>query len=70
MSVIVRFNGKDLPPEMERLAPGSYVVESIDEIPALTPDEEAGLRAAMLSLRDGKGIDDTEVRRRIAALLP
>ena len=69
MSVIVRFNGKDLPAEMKSLSPGQYVVEPVEETPPLTPEEEAGLRSALASLREGRGVDLAEVRRRIEALL-
>ena len=69
MAVVVKFNGRDLPEEMTSLPAGRYVVERVDDCPPLTPEEDAGIRAALTSLQAGKGLDDSEVRRRIRALL-
>ena len=69
MALVIRFNGRDLPVEMQDLSPGEYVVEVLDEPPPLSPEDEAGLRAALASLQDGKGVNAAEVRRRIEALL-
>jgi hypothetical protein len=46
------WNGEDVPPELSDLPVGRYVVEAIeDEAPALTPEEEAGIEAALESYR-------------------
>jgi len=42
----VRWNGKDIPPELLELPPGRYVVEPVEE-EALTFEEEAGIEAAL-----------------------
>jgi hypothetical protein len=45
---VVTWNGKDLPPELRELPAGRYVVEAVeDEAPTLTPEEEAGIEAAL-----------------------
>jgi hypothetical protein len=44
---VVTWNGKDIPPELLELPAGRYVVE--EEPPMLTPEEEAGIEAALES---------------------
>ena len=52
------WNGKDVPPEIRELPAGRYVVEAVeDEAPALTPEEEAGIEAALESYRQGRVVD-------------
>ena len=47
---VVTWNGKDVPPELRELPAGRYVVEAVeDEAPALSPEEEAGIEAALES---------------------
>ena len=51
---VVTWNGKDVPPELRELPAGRYVVEAIeDEAPALSPEEEAGIEAALESVPPG-----------------
>ena len=51
---VVTWNGRDVPAELRELPAGRYVVEAIDDdAPALTPDEEAGIEAALESYRQG-----------------
>lgn len=65
----LHWNGKDLPEELRELPPGTYVVESVDQPPLLTPDEEAGLIAALASLQAGKGRTIEQVQQAIDAIL-
>jgi hypothetical protein len=45
---VVVWNGKNFPPELGELPAGRYIVESIDsEAPGLSPDDEAGIEAAL-----------------------
>jgi hypothetical protein len=45
---VMTWNGKDVPPELRELPAVRYVVEALeDEAPALTPEEEAGIEAAL-----------------------
>ncbi|MCI0574054.1 MAG: hypothetical protein L0Y66_25245 [Myxococcaceae bacterium] len=69
MSRVLDWNGKDIPESLRRLPAGRYVVESVDDAPELTPDEEEGLRQALGSLAEGRGRSAEEVRRAIDALL-
>ena len=68
-SRVLNWNGKDVPEELRELPAGRYVVESIDVVPALTDEEEDGLRQALASLRTGKGRTVEQVREAIATVL-
>jgi hypothetical protein len=58
-----------LPEELRELPAGRYVVEAVDEVPALTEEEDRGLRQALASLQAGKGRSVEQVRQRVDALL-
>lgn len=67
---LVNWNGKDLPPELRELPAGRYVVEGVDdEAPSLSPDEEAGIEAALESYRQGRVVDAKRAREIIDAAL-
>ena len=67
---VVTWNGKDVPPELRELPAGRYVVEAVeDEAPALTPEEEAGIEAALESYRQGRVVDSKRAREVIDAAL-
>jgi hypothetical protein len=60
---IVTWNGKDIPPELLELPAGRYVVEAVEEEPlVLTPEEEAGIEAALESYRQGRIVDAKRAR--------
>jgi len=67
MSVVLHWNGKDVPQELRSLPEGRYVVDAVDTAPELSPDEEAGLEAALESLRQGRGVDASVVFCKSAA---
>lgn len=67
---VVTWNGKDVPAELRELPAGRYVVEAVDdEAPALSPDEEAGIEAALESYRQGRVVDAKRTRQIIDAAL-
>jgi hypothetical protein len=67
---VVTWNGKDIPPELLELPAGRYVVESVDEEPpVLTPEEEAGIEAALESYRQGHVLHENRAREIIDAAL-
>ena len=67
---VVTWNGKDVPTELRDLPAGRYMVESVDEeAPTLTPDEEAGIEAALESYRQGRVVDAKRAREIIDAAL-
>ena len=63
MSIIVDWNGNDVPRQLKELPAGRYVVESVDDVPELTREEEEGLHEAMTSLRAGKGLPAEDAQR-------
>jgi len=66
----VTWNGKDAPPELRELPAGRFVVEVVeDEVPALSPEEEAGIEAALESYRQGRVVDAKPAREIIDATL-
>jgi len=66
----VTLNGKDLPAEFCDLPAGLYIVTTVDdEAPALSPEEEAGIEAALESYRQGRVVDATRAREIIDAAL-
>ncbi|HXK39315.1 MAG TPA: hypothetical protein VJ837_00580 [Candidatus Paceibacterota bacterium] len=60
---ILTWNGKDVPAELRELPPGSYVVAPIvEDAPTLSPEEEAGIEAALDSYQQGRVIDTKRAR--------
>ena len=67
---VVTWNGKDVPAELRELPAGRYVVEAIDDdAPTLSPEEEAGIEAALESYRQGRVVDARRARQIIDAAL-
>jgi hypothetical protein len=65
---ILTWNGKDVPSELRDLPSGRYVIEAVeDDAPALTPDEEAGIEAALESYCQGRVVDSKRARKIIDA---
>lgn len=77
MSIVLNWNGEDLPDQVRRHIPvelrglpsGRYVLEPVDEAPVLTDEEEAGIHAAIESIRQGKGVSIEMARARIDRIL-
>ena len=63
------WNGTDLPEEPRALPAGRHVIESADDVPHLTHDEDERLRQALTSMRAGNGRSVEQVRGTIDALL-
>ena len=69
MAVIVNWNGVDVPAELKALKKGRYVLVPIDEPPELTEEQEAGLEAAMASIREGHGLSRDEAFAKLKSTL-
>lgn len=69
MARVVDWNGKDLPDGLRDLPAGRYVLESVDEAPALSDEEEDGLRRALASVSSGNGRSVEDVRHTIDTAL-
>lgn len=64
------WNGKDVPDQLRELPAGRYIVEAVDdEAPLLSPEEEAGIEAALESYRQGPVVDAGRARQIIDAAL-
>ena len=69
MATVLKWNGRDLPDELRKLPEGRYVIESLDAVPALTPEQEHGLEEALAALDRGEGADIDEVRADLEAIV-
>lgn len=77
MSIVLNWNGETLPEqvreqmpeELQHLPPGRYVLEPIDDVPELTDEQEAGIKAAIESVREGKGVSLDAAKARIDRIL-
>jgi hypothetical protein len=77
MSIVLNWNGEDLPDDVRQRMPaelrslprGRYVLESVDEAPLLTDEDEAGIAAAIESVRQGKAVSMEAARARIDRIL-
>lgn len=67
-TVIIDWNGNEIPEGLRELPPGRYVVETL-EAPDLTPEEDAGLRRALNELDAGHTLPFEQVMSRAKALL-
>ena len=45
--VVVNWNGEDLPDQLRQLPAGRYLIASLDETEELSPEQDAGLEAAL-----------------------
>ena len=70
---IIEWDGIHVPEELRQLPPGRYLIGSAYELwdeDELTPEEDAGIRAALDDLDAGHGIPYEEAMRQIRAGLP
>ena len=44
---VIEWDGTHIPQALRELPPGRYAVEPLDDLPPLTPDEDAGLLAGL-----------------------
>jgi hypothetical protein len=77
VAIVFEWNGDDLPDEVRRHLPeglralprGRYVLESVDDALEPTDDHEAGIHAALDSLRAGRGVSLDTAKARIDRIL-
>jgi hypothetical protein len=67
---VIRWDGTHIPDELRQLPPGRYAVESVDDVPQLTEEEERGVLAALDELDGGRGRPLSDVVREIRRELP
>jgi hypothetical protein len=77
MSIVLNWNSDALPEEvrgrmpeeLQHLPAGRYLIEPIDDVPELTDQEEAGIQAAIESVRQGKGVTVEGAKARLDRIL-
>jgi hypothetical protein len=62
---VIHWNGHDLPAELRDLPAGTYAIQEVAEVLALTPEEDAGLAEAVGALQAGSGVAHETVRARV-----
>lgn len=58
---VIDWDGSHIPEELRKLPPGKYAIESVDQVPPLTEEEDRGIAAALTQLDAGKGIPLSDV---------
>ena len=69
MSTVLIWDGVDFPEELRRLPKGRSMLVPVDQVPELTPDQEAGIEAALESVRAGHQVTRSDARERVTAAL-
>jgi hypothetical protein len=59
--VVIEWNGREVPGALLELPPRRYMIEPVDDLLDLTPEEESGLMQAMDSLNAGHSVPLEEV---------
>ena len=69
---MIEWDGKNVPEDLRQLPPGRYLVGPAYELwdEELTPEEDAGIRAALDDLDAGHEIPYEEAMRELRAGLP
>ena len=60
---VIDWDGSHLPKERQKLPPGRYAIEPVDQPEPLTKEEEAGILAGLAELDAGRGIPLADVVR-------
>jgi hypothetical protein len=58
---LIHWDGTHIPDGLRKLPPGSYAIESVEQVPSLTDEEERGIASALQELDAGKGISLSDV---------
>ena len=58
---VIHWDGSHVPEELRKLPPGRYAIESVEQVPSLTGEEDEGIVAALGQLDAGKGIPLSDV---------
>ena len=66
---VLHWNGRDVPPELEQLPEGRYVIEPVDAVPELTNEEDEGLIRGLASIRAGRTVEAEDAKRKLLGRL-
>ena len=77
MSIVLDWNGADIPEqvrsqmpaELQKLPPGRYVLEPVDELVELTAEQEAGIQSAIESVQQGRGVSLDAAKAQVDQIL-
>jgi hypothetical protein len=69
MPVVLEWNGEEIPKVLQSLPRGRYVLQPVDGMRALTPEEEVGLEQAARDLDAGEVLTPEEVRAQLEGIL-
>jgi hypothetical protein len=61
---LVEWNGTDVPEAMKALPPGRYVLQPVDELVDLDPEEDGAIRDGLAQLERGEWADHDDVMER------
>jgi len=64
---IMDWNGNEIPDALKNLPPGRYVIEPLEDVFELTPEQEDGILQAMDEVEAGRGVPFEEVLQRLRA---
>ncbi len=67
---VIDWDGSHIPEALQKLPPGRYAIEPIEEISSLTEEEETGILAGLDELDAGGGLPLTHVIREILGAPP
>ena len=69
-AIQIDWDGTHLPEGLRLLPPGTYLVQFVEDIHELPPEEDAGIREALDSIEAGHGIPYEEAMRELRAKYP
>jgi predicted transcriptional regulator len=58
---VLDWNGEDVPDALRELPPGRYVLQAVDDLVRLAPEDEGGIRAGLEQLDRGEGLTHRDV---------
>ncbi len=53
---VLDWNGEDVPEALRELPPGRYVLQAVDDLMQLAPEDEGGTREGLEQLDGGEGL--------------
>jgi hypothetical protein len=68
MSTILDWDGKTLPATLRNAPAGRYILQRVDEAPALSAKDEEGLEQALRSATAGRTTSAESLKRRLRAI--
>ena len=66
-ATVIEWDGTHVPEELRKLPPGRYIVEVMDDVEQLSPEEDAAVRLGLDELEAGEILPLEDVVREIRA---